>query len=405
MKIKNLRLEKHNDCVRAVATVSWEDCQQKERDIYFETIPEFSGDLVSNPNSFLIACILPAMYYGEKRIKIDEEICPILKEGLRTNMSWFHYWYGKKYTPVDIEAKKSLTYKTSQTPKGIGLFLSGGVDSLFSLRVNRLDFPVHHPASIRDCFIVHGFDIHHDENSPYNLQTFERALATSRKVAKDAQANLIPVYTNVRHLASNIDFWMHCFFAAALSSVAHAFAPRLSKITISSDGFVSDTVPWGSHPLIDPNYSSFDLQVQHGIFRKRLEKIKVIADWDTALQNLRVCTNNPEGLLNCGSCEKCIRTMTMILAAGKLHQTKAFPANDVSPELLSEVTIKDKKSYLSDYYYALVPALTEIGREDLARVLKNELGLKGDLKRFDRKYLNRNLTKAWGILRKFILRK
>src|SRR3989338_2744036 len=187
--------------------------------------------------------------------------------------------------------------------------------------MNRLNFPPDHPSLIRDGFLVHGFDMYSDEKYDKKMETFDRAVGALKKISEDAKVHLIPVYTNIRHLHSDVLFWMNWFFGAALSSVAHVFAPRLSNIVISSDGTVAEVKPWGSHPVVDPNYGSCDVQIAHGQLRSRLEKIKTIAEWAPALHNMRVCTKNVPGMLNCGQCEKCIRTMTMLLAIGKLKES------------------------------------------------------------------------------------
>src|SRR3989338_3510285 len=128
MRVENLRKEVNGDLIRVAADCIWEDCSQKRREVYFETTQAFANDLVCNPNAFIVGCILPAMHFGEKRITIKEGICPILKEGLMTNMAWYRYWYGQKYKPVSIEADASVKpYLSSRLPKGNGLFLSGGV--------------------------------------------------------------------------------------------------------------------------------------------------------------------------------------------------------------------------------------------------------------------------------------
>jgi len=217
-----------------------------------------------------------------------------------------------------------------------GAFLSGGIDSLAMLRANRLDFPLDHPRAIKDCLFVHGFDIGGADGADGEIETFERAVSSLSKVVKATQAILIPVSTNIRQLDNDVHFWIYEFHGAALSSIAHALSPRLTSVSIASGFDIPNIIPAATHPLIDPNYSSTALRIRHeGILFSRLEKVGLLADWDVALQNLRVCTMNPPGLLNCGKCEKCIRSMTELLAVGKLASAGVFPQDDVSEEMLS----------------------------------------------------------------------
>ena len=108
MRIENLRSEEVNNRARVIATVSWEDCGRQSQEFYFEVDEEFAQELSCNPHSFLVACAVAAMHHGEKRVSIDEPICPDLKDGLSTALRWIHRWY-EWYKPeqllVRIEAK------------------------------------------------------------------------------------------------------------------------------------------------------------------------------------------------------------------------------------------------------------------------------------------------------------
>lgn len=71
----------------------------------------------------------------------------------------------------------------------------------------------------------------------------------------------------------------------------------------------------------------------------RLDKTKLVADWGIALNNIKVCQPNWPGE-NCGSCEKCIRTMLGLLSLGVLEKTRSFPENDVSETMISNIKMK-----------------------------------------------------------------
>lgn len=42
-----------------VATVIWEDTNQSDTDVYFETDAEFADSLTGNPHAFLVGCLIP----------------------------------------------------------------------------------------------------------------------------------------------------------------------------------------------------------------------------------------------------------------------------------------------------------------------------------------------------------
>ncbi|UCF85092.1 MAG: hypothetical protein JSV50_05520 [Desulfobacteraceae bacterium] len=372
MRITNLTLEHREKLTRARAFVNWEDCDRPGQEIYIETDEEFAEDISCNPHGFLVGCIIPAMHFGEKRVLLEDEICPGLREGLQTVMALIKDWSDGSYRPLKIETKTSPAVHRSNGQRSAGLFLSGGIDSLAALRVNKINYHAQHPGSIKDCLFIHGFDIGGVIKRGMKYPVFDRAKAAMSLVAEDADVTLIPVYTNIRHLCDERDLWLEKFFGAVLAAVGHAFDSRLNLVYIASSYDIANLAPCGSHPLLDPEYSSFDLRIKHrDLELSRLDKLRLIADWDVAFHNFRVCLANVKDRLNCGKCEKCVRTMTELLAIGALHKTNAFVENDVSPELFSgfDITIRHR----APFYEAMLPLLKERGRDDLVQTIKNKL--------------------------------
>jgi hypothetical protein len=373
MRITNLKLEHREKLTRVSASVNWEDCDQPAREIYIETDKKFAEDISCNPHAFLVGCIIPAMHFGEKRILLETELCPGLREGLKTVMALIKDWSGGTYRPLDIETRISSAVRRSNGHRRAGMFLSGGIDSLATLRANKMNFPEQHPGAIKDCLLIHGFDIGGVIKRGMKYHVFNRAKAAMSLVAEDANVTLIPVYTNIRHLCDERDLWLNKFFGSVLAAVAHTFDSRLGLVYIASSYDIPNLAPCGSHPLLDPEYSSFDLTIKHtDLALSRLDKLKIVADWDVAFQNFRVCLANVKDRLNCGKCEKCVRTMTELLSIGVLHKTSAFVENDVSPELFSgfDITIRHR----APFYEEMLPLLKERGRDDLVQTIKGMLG-------------------------------
>jgi hypothetical protein len=248
--------------------------------------------------------------------------------------------------------------------RGVGAFFSGGVDSSANLRVNRATYPIGHPRSVTHCVFVQGFDI--GINDEAVLETTLSALSTA---TLDCGARLIPVRSNLRRLDPSTPFWMREWHGAALASVAHALSKGLGSVSIAST-YEAARLPrlWGSHPLLDPLYGSEDVRVYHdGIQYSRLDKLRVVASWDVGLRNLRVCTRRgASGRLNCGRCEKCLRTALELLAIGQLDRS-GFDSNDVSVSALKTV------AFTSDYqmhaYSETVVPLAEAGMVKLATAI------------------------------------
>jgi hypothetical protein len=365
MRLEHFRIDHRDDLAQVLATVHWEDNETPPSDLFIATTAEFEADLAPDPNAFLVGCLVPAMYLGERRIRVDAAICPELKEGLDTAMALMQHWSPERFVPLAIEAPHRTAARYRPTVRRCGAFLSGGFDSLAALRLNRLNYHQDHPGYIHDCLVVHGFDIGGVVARGMKFHVFERALAHMAPVARDAGVTLIPVYTNIRHLCDERDLWLDKFFGAVLAAVGHALGPRISLLNIASSFDIPNLVPCGSHPMLDPLYGSAEVRIRHrdhGL--SRLEKLRIVAGWPVAFNHFRVCLANVPDQLNCGRCEKCVRTMTELLAIGQLHRTAAFDADDVTPDMLAafRIDIRHREVFYGD----LIDPLRAMGRDDLA---------------------------------------
>ena len=310
---------------------------------------------------------------------------------------------------VRIEANTGSPLPTRRTPDREGLFFSGGIDAFATLRANRLNYPDTHPGFIRDGILVFGLEMDDSEK-------FKHVLEFYGGVAQEAELNLIPVYTNVYLVyraedeRNDFRFWGDHFQGAAFASIAHALANRYTSVSISASDAIPDLTlmkrvnlwPYGSHPLLDPQYGSSDLRIRHeGIAWSRLDKTRLVAGWDVALQNLRVCNQfrrYERGELNCGRCEKCVRTMLGLEALGLLERTSVFPVNRLSAELVKSAgSLSDNPE---GSYMELVEPLRKKGRDDLVEAIEQKLagqrglarrGFMKVLSEFDKKYLGGTL--------------
>lgn len=403
MRIDDLRCTTTGDLSRAAATITWEDCDRPQRDIYFETDAAFADELTCNPDAFLLAAFTPAMRHGERRVRVKGKACPQLRNGLITAMQILRRWYGEaRHRPVDIEATEGFAPPVPRAPARTASFLSGGVDALATVRSNRLDFPLGHPSSIADGFFVHGLDVGGYERLQNNRDNSKLAIAALTGFAQQAHLTLIPVRTNVRHLDDDDTFHYREFYGAILSAIAHSFSRRLTTAMIAAGSSILDLNPIGSHPLLDPNYSSASLAIEHdGIRYLRMEKVGLISQWDAALRTLRSCFDpfRSAQAINCGQCEKCLRTMTELLVHGKLRECPTYPLDDISPGHLQTI-IADPTEVLklagadpaslpreqeiliacrclgpANVYYwrELMAPLAQIGRHDLTEVIEAKL--------------------------------
>ncbi len=376
MRLRNLRAEQHGERRRVAADVVWEELERPEQTLYFEAPAPFAGDLDPSPDAFVLASLPFAVWNGERRIRIEGSICTRLRDGLQAAARIYTRWYDR-CGPLSIEPEGGFVPTRPRSEPRTACFLSGGVDGLAALRANRLDYPRDHPDSIHDCLLLFGANNYEfDAAGPVaeRLAAFEKLEQRLAGLAESEDFELIPIHTNARLLCPSYQCWTSIGFGAANTAVAHAFSRRFAKVIFASDGGGVDPPPGASHPLLDQHYSSAALHVHHEhAVMSRPEKLRLLAEWKPAMQIMQPChyVKVPrDGLINCGRCEKCIRTMLILLALGKLAEASAFADDDVTPEMVEAIPIRTPlKAQLLEQGVA---PLERIGREDLVEAIRRK---------------------------------
>jgi hypothetical protein len=356
------------------ATIEWEDQPYPEQVLEFEID---DGELAQGPqlhepcaDAFLAACFPLAALHGESRVRIEEKPCPMLVEGLRTAHAWWASWGGMHSRPPIIETP-ARGCRNLTGPRRAVSCLSGGVDGLHVLLQNRRLYSEGEPAYIREALFIHGFDIGKRPRDPEN-DRFRMALSRLEPVAVEAGVQLVPCRTNLRHLPSKPDFWTYRHNGAALAAVGHAAILDQAFLFIGASHHVANPVPMGSHPAVDGLFSSQRVTVVHDGGRfSRLEKVRDLAGWPTALAALRVCPARTEDGANCGRCEKCLRTRLELLAAG-IDETAAFGPSLTPIELWDEA-VPAPTGHRAIMYEDLLPPLRARGLGAICRVLEEKI--------------------------------
>lgn len=357
------------------ATVSWEERDFPDQELVFEIR---AGELDHSPagdeagaDAFLAACFPLAAVHGESRVRIEGEPCPMLVEGLYTAHAWWTSWGGMPSGMPLIECSGRRRCRTAESPRRSVAFLSGGVDGLHMLMRNHRLYHRDDPAYIRDALFIHGFDIGKRRHDPEEAR-FRRAVRSLEPLAAEAGLRLITCRTNLRHLPSKPDFWYYRHNGAALAAVGHAAILGSAFLFIGASHDVANPVPIGSHPAVDGLFSSQRITVIHdGARFPRFQKVVELASWPAALSVLRVCPGNPRGKLNCGICEKCLRTRLELLAAG-VEETAALGPSLTPTELWDERNlgpVGDRAITYED----LLPPLRARGLADLCEILEQKL--------------------------------
>ena len=356
------------------ATVEWEDRPYPEQVLEFEINDGEILEELAEPcaDAFLAACFPLAALHGEARVRIEEKPCPMLIEGLLTAHAWWTSWGGMCPRPPTIETPARDDRSRNLTgPRRAVSCLSGGVDGLHTLMHNRRLYREGDPAYIREALFVHGFDIGKRPRDPEN-ERFRIALDRLGSVAAEAGVRLIPCRTNLRHLPSKPGFWANRHNGAALAAVGHAATLGPAYLFVGGTYQVANPVPVGSHPAVDGLFSSQRLTVIHDGSRfSRLEKVRDLANWPAALAAFRVCPGSEGDRLNCGRCEKCLRTRLELLAVG-VEETAAFGPSLTPIELWDEGVPKPVGDR-AIRYEDLLPPLRARGLHALCEVLEEKI--------------------------------
>jgi hypothetical protein len=392
MRIEGLTDQSDHGCSRIVASIIWEDSRRPPQEVYFE-VGRGGPRLSCTSDAFLTAATLPAFWHGETRLRVDAEVCPELWSGLQKAMGVIRHWYSLARPPLKLEARGPRFPRSPRTPERAGFFFTGGIDSLATLQANKRTFPPEHPGYIRDGILVFGLEVE-------DRAAFEHVVGQLTPLAQDAGVEILVVDSNERQLDPDWDFWSDVFEGAVLAAVAHALAGRLTVASIGASYDIPNLHPHASHPMLDSLYSSFDMRISHdGAALSRVEKTRLVAGWEPGLRHLHVCNDTraySATRLNCGQCEKCLRTMLALLAVGALDRATAFPSVEITEGMVRDIARLYRKNFW--FWAELIEPLERAGRPDLARGARyvldryhRELGWHGAVRRFDRLHLNSGL--------------
>jgi hypothetical protein len=293
-----------------------------ERQIFFRaSVPVDEG----RTDPFLTASLIPAMRLGAT-LRVEGGVSRRLLRTLPTIEDILCAWDGR-LAKIEVAAQTVGGPRTRRSG-GVAAFFSGGVDSFYTL--------LKHRSELSALIFVHGFDV----------KLKQRALRGVisdgvRAAAKEAGLPLIEVETNLRYFSGRYASWERLYAGCALASVALFLSSLFRKVYIPSTRTFAELEPAGSHPMLDPMWSTEATELVHdGCESSRVAKVAAIANDDVAMRWLRVCTVNTDGLYNCGRCEKCLRTMVSLRIAGALDRCSTLP-HDLEIRSISRLVVHD----------------------------------------------------------------
>lgn len=270
-----------------------------------------SRDSVLAPaaEAFGSALLVPAMHAG-RALRLEAPVCDVWARNLAPLAAAFTgLWYPDAPPPLVMPIIRAAADTTATA-----LCFSGGVDAFYTL--------LRGGQPVEKLVYVVGYDVKPRERR--RAAAVERLV---REVAAGIGIRPVIITTNLRrHPLHKAAPWLRSF-GGALAAVGHLLGDDAGRLLTSSDGLGQAHPDVGSQPDTDPLHGSRRLAIEHVAGRvTRLEKLRAIAAEPLVQQHLRVCWKNVGQQLNCGRCEKCVRTMIELDACGVLGRFAGFSA-------------------------------------------------------------------------------
>jgi hypothetical protein len=293
---------------------------------------EFRGAGLANApdrgDAYLAVGLLPAMAAG---VTLDlRDLPPVSGELLASLDEIQEIW-----TTWNPELKK-IAVRCASTSEpvvstGTAVCFSGGADAVHAA--------LSYAESDATLVYVGGFDF------DMSADALAVAVARVQPLADRLERRLEAVATDWIRFTRHRRLSRPLTHGGCLVAIGHLMAT--TQLTIASSNTWARLNPWGTHPLLDPLWSTEAIAIRHrGNEATRLEKVAAIARDQALLQKLWVCPYSPSE--NCGTCEKCLRTRAILHVIGR--PAVAFPNGDQDPmpEYARQATSVVEKMYLSE---------------------------------------------------------
>ncbi len=274
--------------------------------VYFKTQ---DAELEPNIETFLALTLLPAMKARAGVVEADGLIDQRFLDGMNRIQQVFQSWK-PNYAQVEFKHVGIVPKDRKEAGKS-GAFFSGGLDSYYTF--------LHHLDELSSIIYLDGFDTPLGEHSMR-----ERVIANCRNIGERFGKQVIVLETNARQFMENFVTWSFSH-GSVIGSAGLLLMPEYERLYIAGSGLPLDRDPFGSHPDLDPNWSTELLEFIHDEELDKIDKCRLIGQSEVALETLHVCLRAPARGLNCGECEKCLRSQVYLQVVGAADRCTAFP--------------------------------------------------------------------------------
>jgi hypothetical protein len=316
--------------------------------------------LAANPDAAFVAALPVAMGVASS-LSVPGAVSPGLLAAAETIQDVLSGWSAHLHR-VELEAEAAPA--AAPGPGKTAAFFTCGVDSFYTVLSRR--------EEIDAVVYAHGLDL------PPGDPKRDLVSSAFREAAAELGLRAIELDTDIRRFSDPVCDWERIYTSAALGAIAHLLADAFDRVLIPATHSYRDLHPTGSHPLLDPLYSSDRVRIEHVDAVTRVAKLEYLVDSELAMRSLRVCFQPGVDGLNCGECAKCVRTVVGLRAIGAAGRCRTLPS-EFSLREMSSGMVRTRRSltYVKENLAAVEargtdPALAVALRRLVARGARTE---------------------------------
>lgn len=301
--------------------------------------------VVDRADAFVAFSLLPAMKLRLPLVCDAPISSSLLEMGIPTIQRIYRLWRIDEWNTAYPEFHNVVVRAEAITDCGpgaaVGSFYSGGVDSSFSL--------LEASDEITDLLFIRDFE------AVFPADQEAQAILGVKKVAQQMAKRPIIAQSNAKEVFADVVSWHH-YHGGFLAGIALNLQNFFRKVHIPSTYSINQLPIWGSHPLVDPAWSTKALKVVHDrVDVSRLEKTAAIAEHPSLLENLRVCW---KPMHNCGTCPKCVRTLLTLQVLDRYEMGRPFERPLITPGELARMDLRTGYEFFGEIEQHLVDSGT-----------------------------------------------
>jgi hypothetical protein len=320
-----VRLETNGDHLALVSRVSGTDLDATNVRLRVDA-PEMAAQVDASATPFLPVMTLLAARLGTDLV-IDAPVDELALENALRAAAVLHDFWG--WRPPRINPAQT----TSAVPRanGTALWFSRGVDSMDTLLRARAGELVECGSTVQLTHLL-GLDW---IDPPFAVSSMPEVWSDTVEAAASLPLPLLRFTTDIRRILDAVVSWDDSH-GAVFGGLSLLLGPVFGAVIISATDRADALLPYGSHPSLDPLWSTSGTRVVHaGSERGRCDKVARVARDDWVLARLKVCWE-ADTARNCGRCSKCLATMTALHIAGALDRCGRFDG-ELSPDAVLQI--------------------------------------------------------------------